>query len=164
MIVFDPYFVMYTSLVQLVGGVPVIIDTYPDFRIDLDKVAAAITPRTKLILLNSPANPDGRGRQRGRSPRPGRSWRPSRTSCWSRDEIYRSFCYDEPFVSPAQLQRPHARDRRLLQEPRHDRLAAGLRARAGGDHRHDDQAAAVHVRLRPAAGAVGRGRGDGRAT
>ena len=36
-----------------------IIDTYPDFRIDLDKVAAAITPRTKLILFNSPANPTG---------------------------------------------------------------------------------------------------------
>ncbi|HEX5102807.1 MAG TPA: aminotransferase class I/II-fold pyridoxal phosphate-dependent enzyme, partial [Pirellulaceae bacterium] len=45
-IVFDPYFVMYTALTQLVGGVPVIIDTYPDFRIDLNRVAAAITPRT----------------------------------------------------------------------------------------------------------------------
>ena len=34
MIVFDPYFVMYPSLVKLVGGVPVMIDTYPDFRVD----------------------------------------------------------------------------------------------------------------------------------
>lgn len=58
-LVFDPYFVMYPSLTQLVGGVPVVIDTYPDFRIDLAKVAAAITPRTKMILLNSPANPTG---------------------------------------------------------------------------------------------------------
>src|SRR5687767_11669388 len=48
-IVFDPFFVMYTSLTQLVGGTPVVIDTYPDFRIDLNKVAAAITPRTKMI-------------------------------------------------------------------------------------------------------------------
>ncbi|HMC10140.1 MAG TPA: aminotransferase class I/II-fold pyridoxal phosphate-dependent enzyme, partial [Pirellulaceae bacterium] len=54
-LMFDPYFVMYPALTKLVGGVPVIIDTYPDFRIDLAKVAAAITPRTKLILLNSPA-------------------------------------------------------------------------------------------------------------
>src|SRR6187431_644701 len=53
-IVFDPYFVMYTSLTQLAGGVPVLVDTYPDFRIDLAKVKAAITPRTKLILFNSP--------------------------------------------------------------------------------------------------------------
>lgn len=58
-IIFDPYFVMYPHLVRLAGGIPVMIDTYPDFRIDLDKVEAAITPRTKLILFNSPANPTG---------------------------------------------------------------------------------------------------------
>lgn len=58
-IVFDPYFVMYVPLIQLVGGVPVLIDTYPDFRIDLDRVRAAITPKTKLVLFNSPGNPTG---------------------------------------------------------------------------------------------------------
>ena len=54
-IVFDPYFVMYEPLVRLSGGVPVLIDTYPDFRIDVGRVEAALTPRTKLIILNSPA-------------------------------------------------------------------------------------------------------------
>ncbi len=58
-IVFDPYFVMYPALVEMVGGRAVMIDTYPDFRIDPARVAAAITPRTKMILLNSPANPTG---------------------------------------------------------------------------------------------------------
>ncbi len=58
-LMFDPYFVMYPALTKLVGGVPIIIDTYPDFRIDLNKVADAITPKTKLILLNSPGNPTG---------------------------------------------------------------------------------------------------------
>lgn len=58
-IVFDPYFVMYVPLIQLVGGIPVLIDTYPDFRIDLDKVKSAITPKTKLVLFNSPSNPTG---------------------------------------------------------------------------------------------------------
>ena len=82
-IVFDPYFVMYKSLVGLVGGKCVLIDTYPDFRIDLDKVAAAITPRTKAILFNSPANPTGRAGQRGRDARAGRNWPPSGTSRWS---------------------------------------------------------------------------------
>ena len=68
-ICFDPYFVMYPALVKMVGGRCVMIDTYPDFRIDPDKVAAAITPRTKMILLNSPANPTGVVAQRsgGRS-------------------------------------------------------------------------------------------------
>ncbi len=58
-ICFDPYFVMYKHLTRLAGGVPVMIDTYPDFRIDVDRVAAAITDRTKVILCNSPANPTG---------------------------------------------------------------------------------------------------------
>ena len=52
-ICFDPYFVMYPALVRMAGGTCVMVDTYPDFRIDLEKVAAAISPRTKLILLNS---------------------------------------------------------------------------------------------------------------
>ena len=58
-IVFDPYFVMYDALAAVAGAKVVYVDTYPDFRIDLDRVAAAITPRTKMIVLNSPANPTG---------------------------------------------------------------------------------------------------------
>ena len=58
-IIFDPYFVMYKSLVGLVGGKCVLVDTYPDFRIDLDKVASLINKRTKAVLFNSPANPTG---------------------------------------------------------------------------------------------------------
>ena len=45
-IVFDPYFVMYNNLVGLTGGTTVLVDTYPDFRIDIAKVAAAMTGRT----------------------------------------------------------------------------------------------------------------------
>src|SRR2546421_2293231 len=56
-IVFDPYFVMYPHFVSLAGGTSVVIDTYPDFRIDVNKVREAVTPRTKAILVNSPANP-----------------------------------------------------------------------------------------------------------
>ena len=37
-IIFDPYFVMYEPLVQLVGGSPVVVDTHPDFHIDVNKV------------------------------------------------------------------------------------------------------------------------------
>jgi aspartate/methionine/tyrosine aminotransferase len=99
-IVFDPYFVMYTALTKLVGGVPVVIDTYPDFRIDLNKVAAAITPRTKMILLNSPANPTGvvasEAEIRGLA-----KLAAERNVILLSDEIYRAFCYDQPFVSPA---------------------------------------------------------------
>src|SRR5947208_3178368 len=58
-VVFDPFFVMYPHLVTLAGGTTVYVDTYPDFRIDLDRVRKALTPRTKAILVNSPANPTG---------------------------------------------------------------------------------------------------------
>jgi aspartate aminotransferase/aminotransferase len=55
----DPYFVSYPQLVRLAEGVPVPVDTYPDFRLRADRIAAAITPRTKMIILSSPANPTG---------------------------------------------------------------------------------------------------------
>ena len=55
----DPYFVMYKHLLSLTGGEPVIVDSYPDFRFHADRVEKAITPRTKLLILNSPSNPTG---------------------------------------------------------------------------------------------------------
>ena len=58
-ITFDPYFVMYKHLTTVAGGKIVPISTYPDFRLDVAKVRAAITPRTKVILCNSPCNPTG---------------------------------------------------------------------------------------------------------
>jgi aspartate aminotransferase/aminotransferase len=55
----DPYFVMYKHLLTMAGGKSVIVDSYPDFRFHADRVAKAITPRTKMLILNSPSNPTG---------------------------------------------------------------------------------------------------------
>src|SRR3954468_24655300 len=55
----DPYFVAYPNMVALAGGKLLTVDTYPDFRLSLDKLEAAITPRTKAIMLSSPSNPTG---------------------------------------------------------------------------------------------------------
>lgn len=55
----DPYFVMYKHLVTLLGGVSVQVDTYPDFKLTAERVEKAVTPRTKAIIVNSPANPTG---------------------------------------------------------------------------------------------------------
>ena len=101
-IVFDPFFVMYEALTRLVGGVPVTIDTYPDFRIDLNRVADAITPRTKLILLNSPANPTGVTATPAEIEGLARLAAERDVALLS-DEIYSQFCYDEPFLSPARF-------------------------------------------------------------
>jgi aspartate aminotransferase/aminotransferase len=99
-IVFDPYFVMYKSLVGLVGGNCVLIDTYPDFRIPLDKVAAAISKRTKAVLFSSPANPTGVVASRAEIEGLAQLCAERNIALVS-DEIYNRFCYDEPFVSPA---------------------------------------------------------------
>jgi len=84
----------------MAGGKSVKISTYPDFRIDIEKVKAAITPKTKMIILNSPSNPTGicpaveeikavaeLAHERG--------------ICLVSDEIYSKFTYDEPHISAA---------------------------------------------------------------
>lgn len=55
----DPYFVMYKHLMTMAGGKGVAVDSYPDFRFHADRVEKAITPRTKMLILNSPSNPTG---------------------------------------------------------------------------------------------------------
>ncbi len=55
----DPYFVMYPSVLRLLGAHARLCDTYPDFRLTAERVERLINPRTKMVLLNSPGNPSG---------------------------------------------------------------------------------------------------------
>jgi aspartate aminotransferase len=56
-----PYWVTYPDIVKFAGGTPVTIMTDPSdgFRLRASEVARAITPRTKLLIVNSPSNPSG---------------------------------------------------------------------------------------------------------
>ena len=57
-IVLDPCYDSYVPNIELAGGIPVRVPLTPgSFRPDFDKIAAAITPRTRAILVNSPHNP-----------------------------------------------------------------------------------------------------------
>ena len=96
----DPYFVMYKHLVQLCGGRCAFIDTYPDFKIDAARVEAAITPRTRLLLVNSPGNPAGQVYTRAELEALADVARRHNLLVIS-DEIYNLFCYDRPFASMA---------------------------------------------------------------
>jgi methionine aminotransferase len=59
-ILFDPSYDSYAPAIRLNGGVPVHLNLQaPAFSIDWDSVRAAITPRTKMILINTPHNPSG---------------------------------------------------------------------------------------------------------
>lgn len=99
-IVFNPWFVMYKHLATLAGGKVVEIDTYPDFRIDVEKVKSAITSRTKVIICNSPANPTG-AVATPQELRDLSALAAEKDIALISDEIYKAFCYDEQFSSPA---------------------------------------------------------------
>lgn len=57
----DPYYAPYPNFIRFAGGVPVPVSCSPDdgYQLRADAVRARITPRTKAILVNSPANPTG---------------------------------------------------------------------------------------------------------
>lgn len=56
-----PYWTTYPEAITLAGGVPVIVDTTEEtgFRVTVDQLEAALTPRTKVLLFVSPDNPSG---------------------------------------------------------------------------------------------------------
>jgi len=59
-IVLAPFFMEYMSYIDNHLGIPVIVPTIPDtFMPDIAKIQAAITPKTKAIIVNSPNNPSG---------------------------------------------------------------------------------------------------------
>jgi N-succinyldiaminopimelate aminotransferase len=59
-IAFEPYYDSYAACIAMAGGVRVPVTLRaPDFRPDLDELRAAVTSRTRLILLNTPHNPTG---------------------------------------------------------------------------------------------------------
>jgi N-succinyldiaminopimelate aminotransferase len=59
-IAFEPYYDSYAACIAMAGGVRVPVTLRaPGFRPDLDELSAAITSRTRLILLNTPHNPTG---------------------------------------------------------------------------------------------------------
>jgi aspartate aminotransferase/aminotransferase len=101
-IIFDPYFVAYPHLIHLAGGTPVIVDTYPDFQIDIHRLKASVTSRTKAIILNSPANPTGVIYSPESLREVAALAREHGVILFS-DEVYRLFCYDQPFASPAEF-------------------------------------------------------------
>lgn len=59
-IVLEPYYDSYVAMIQMAGGVrrPVTLRA-PDYRLDVDGLRAAVGPRTRFVLLNSPHNPTG---------------------------------------------------------------------------------------------------------
>lgn len=94
----DPYFVMYKQLALMLGAKPVYYDTYPEFKLPVEKIESLITEKTRAIVFGSPSNPTGISYS-------GESLKEITTILRKRgiiaisDEIYDIFSYDHPTVS-----------------------------------------------------------------
>ncbi|SDK47215.1 pyridoxal phosphate-dependent aminotransferase [Paracoccus chinensis] len=106
-IITAPYWVSYPDMVALGGGTPVIVTGSLEngYRITPEQLEAAITPKTKWVILNSPSNPTGAGY--------GEDHMRALTDVLLRhpqvwvlaDDIYEHLVYDDfRFVTPAQIE------------------------------------------------------------
>ena len=102
----DPYFVSYVHLVNMVGGNPVRVSSYPDFRFDAAAVEAAITPRTKALMINTPGNPTGRVMSKAEIEAAVAIARKHNIVLIC-DEIYDKLCYDGEALTPLAMAPDH---------------------------------------------------------
>lgn len=100
----EPGYVSYAPTIMLAGGVPVPVPTRRDagFAPDLQAFAAAITPRSKAVLLNYPCNPTGSTLSRTELEQLGALCAKHDLIVLS-DEIYSQLSYDVPHVALASL-------------------------------------------------------------
>ena len=110
-----PYWVSYIELIRMVGGVPVVVEASEaeHFKITPEKLAAAITPKTKCMILNNPSNPTGMMYSRSELEAIAKVCVENDLYVIS-DEIYYHLVYDnEEFVSLAAIS-PEIKERTLL--------------------------------------------------
>jgi aminotransferase len=100
----EPCFVSYSPIVELTGGVPVPVVTRAEdnFKLNPEALKAAITPRTKAIMLSFPNNPTGAVMRRDELESIAQILRGTNIMVIS-DEIYSELTYGEPHVSIASL-------------------------------------------------------------
>lgn len=110
-----PYWVSYIELIRMVGGVPVVVEASEaeHFKITPEKLVAAITPKTKCMILNNPSNPTGMMYSRSELEAIAKVCVENDLYVIS-DEIYYHLVYDnEEFVSLAAIS-PEIKERTLL--------------------------------------------------
>lgn len=98
---FEPYYELYPGMIELAGAVPRIVPLrQPGWRVDRDELEAAVNPRTRAVLLNSPQNPTGKVFDPAELQLILEICRRHELTCIS-DEVYERYVYDgRRHVSP----------------------------------------------------------------
>lgn len=114
-IVPTPYWVSYPDLVRLHGATPVFVACTVErgFKLVPEKLEAAISPRTRWLVINSPNNPSGAVYDAEELRALGDVLRRHERVWILTDEIYEHFCYDGTRTSSLAAAAPHLRDRIL---------------------------------------------------
>lgn len=98
----DPYFVMYKHLANMIGAAPVFVDTYPDFRLTRERLESHYTPKTRVLIINSPNNPTGIVYS-DEELKTAIDFARGHNLTLISDEIYEPFVYDGEFRSAGEL-------------------------------------------------------------
>jgi aspartate aminotransferase len=100
-IILAPYWVSYEASVKLALGTPVVLQSgvSEDYKVPASRIAAAITPRTKLLIINSPCNPTGAVWSRAELEKIASLVRAHPTMMVLADEIYEYIMFDGEMTS-----------------------------------------------------------------
>jgi len=104
-VVVKPYFAEYSAYIENNGGILVVADTAPDFSLDPEAVARVLSPKTAVVIINSPNNPTGRVYPRAAIEALAAVLSAHARACGRApylviDEPYRDIVYDGVFVPP----------------------------------------------------------------
>jgi aspartate/methionine/tyrosine aminotransferase len=107
-----PYWTTYPEAIRLAGGVPVEVHTTPDqgYRVTVEQLEAARTPRTKVVLFVSPSNPTGAVHTPSETREIGR-WAADAGLWVLTDEIYEHLVYGDAVFSSLPVEVPEIADR-----------------------------------------------------
>ena len=159
-IVFEPFYENYGPDTILADARPVYVPLEPGQPLDLDRLAAAFSPRTRAIIVNTPSNPSGRVLTRAELERDRRALRPARRAGRDRRDLraHPVRRRAHPDRDAAGHARAHGHDQRRLEDVQRHRLADRLDRGARRSHRRDPEGARLPHRRRAGAAAGGRRR------
>lgn len=104
-ILLSPFWVAYRGIIEMAGGVPVVLSASSDenFKVPASRIAAAMTERTKAVLINSPSNPTGAIMNREELQAIADVIQAHPKAMVVSDEIYEYIVFDSPHISMASL-------------------------------------------------------------